>query len=215
MAMLWIGCGAIGEASASEAPSTPAADSSTDVDAAAAQRAVVAARQRLAAQLHIDTTKVELVRVESQTWSNSHLGCGTRSSMAMQVITPGYAITLKAKDTEYQVHVAGGNVVVCDRPVVIRSAKHRPTNARGLDIMLQQARADLAQRLSVPVDGVRVHGTQPERWSDTGLGCPRGGEQVQTGPVQGYRVWLRHAGRTYTYHTDLNTVRACPAIEAQ
>jgi hypothetical protein len=44
---------------------------------------------------------------------------------------------------------------------------------------------------------------------------PREGEAIKTGPVDGFKLALNYAGRTYTYHTDRQDVRPCPAIEAE
>jgi hypothetical protein len=88
-------------------------------------------------------------------------------------------------------------------------------SARGLDQVMQRARQDLAQRLGADPAKIRIAGTQAHRWDDSALGCPREGEAIKAGPVDGFKLALNYAGRTYTYHTDRQDVRPCPAIEAE
>ena len=143
------------------------------------------------------------------------MGCGKPGSMAMQVITEGYAVSLVAQEKKYQVHVSAASAVVCNQPTLQRNAQRQASNARGLDVMIDKARQDLAQRVGVDASAVRLLGTKPHRWADSGLDCPRDGESVTAGPVNGYRIILKCNARLFTYHSDLKDVRACPAIESQ
>lgn len=216
MILLLMGQSAAGEVVNGESSPTPVADVSASLPSAAAQSAVAAAREKLAKHLKVELAQVSLVAVEPRTWNDSHLGCGKPGSMALQVISEGFAVTLAAQGRQHRVHVAGkNNVVICDRAVLLRSDKRRPANGRGLDVMILQAREDLARQLSVPVTAIRVRGTQPQTWTDSTMDCPRGGEAIDARTVNGYRLSFQHASRIYTYHTDLQDVRACPAIEAQ
>jgi hypothetical protein len=180
-----------------------------------AQEAVRRARQVVAEQSKAGEDAIEVKHVEPQTWSDSNMGCGKPGTMALQVITEGYVVVLAAQGHEYRVHVSGNNAFVCDKPVLMRANPRRATNARGLDVAITQARADLVKRLGIDAAKVRVLGTEPHRWPDSGMDCPVADQPVQPGPVDGYKIQMQHAGRIYTYHTDLNVVRACPAIEAQ
>ena len=171
------------------------------------------ARDALAQRLNVAPDAVTVQRSEAHTWSDSSMGCGKPGTAALTVITEGYIVTLSAQGAEHSVHVSGDNVVVCDRTAI----PHRSggaANAHGLDVMMEQARQDLAQRLGVEPSKIRLSGMQPHRWDDSALGCPQQGEAVQPGPVDGFRLMLKYSGRVYTYHTDRRTVRACPAIEA-
>jgi len=179
------------------------------------QQSVTRAKQVLAEKLKIALDEIEVTRVEPKTWNDSSLGCGKPGTLAMQVITHGYAISLTADGREHTIHVAGNNAVICDRAPLTRKNLRRAAPARGLDLMMDQARQDLAQRLGVEPAKIRIAGMQPKQWTDSAMECPRADEKVEPGPIPGYRLSLKHASRVYTYHTDMKTVRACPAIEKE
>ncbi|HEY4367938.1 MAG TPA: hypothetical protein VGN07_11955 [Steroidobacteraceae bacterium] len=210
MSILVLAVAPMGNSMASEPTDAPQAANTPQ-----AQEAVRRARQLVAEQSKAGEDAIEVKHVEPKTWNDSSMGCGKPGTMALQVITDGYVVSLMAQGREYRVHVSGNNALVCDKPVLMRSDPRRATNARGLDVAITQARADLVQRLGIDAAKVRVLGTEPHRWPDTGMDCPLPDQPVQPGPVDGYKIQVQHAGRIYIYHTDLNVVRACPAIEAQ
>jgi hypothetical protein len=64
---------------------------------------------------------------------------------------------------------------------------------------------------------IGVANVEPRRWTDDDMNCsagaPTAAESAQG--TAGYRLELTASGRTYSYHSDLRSVRACPPIEAQ
>ena len=183
------------------------------VTASARAQAEERARAQLAEQLRIAPEQITVTRSEPQTWNDSSMGCGKPGTVALTVITEGYAVVLAAQGREHTVHVSGSNAVICGKGVMPHR-DGRATNARGLDVMMERARQDLAQRLGVDAAQIRIAGMRPQRWDDSALGCPQEGETIQPGQVDGFRLMLRYSGRIYTYHTDRLGVRPCPAIEA-
>ena len=184
-----------------------AAVASADV---AREQAEQRAREKLAEHLKIAPDQIVVTRSEPQTWSDSSMGCGKPGAVALTVITEGYAVVLSAQGRAHNVHVSGSNAIVCNL-----QREGRSMNARGLDSMRERARQDLAQRLGADPAKIRLAGTQAHRWDDSGLGCPRQGEAIKAGPVDGFKLSLKYSGRTYTYHTDRQDLRPCPAIEAE
>ncbi len=181
--------------------------SSTEQEDEATNRA----KQALADRLKLALSDIELVKIAAKTWNDSSLGCGKQGSMAMQVITPGYVVILNAQGREHEVHVAQNHTVICDRRVLSR--KQSPSSkARGLDMMMQQAKDDLARQLGVDAARIRIAGLKPTEWQDSAMECPAVGDPLEPGPISGYKLSLRYLQRVYTYHTDMKTVRACPAI---
>ena len=178
-------------------------------------RAAARAKQLLSDTLRVAATDIAIKSIEPRTWNDSSLGCRRSGSLALQVITDGYAVTLNAQGREHVVHVAANNAVLCDRPNVVRRDRGGVHHARGLDAMMQKAREDLASRLGVAAVKIRIAGMKPQQWTDSSMECPIAGEPVKQGPISGYRLSLKYDGRLYTYHTDMKTVRACPAIEAK
>jgi hypothetical protein len=190
------------------------AQEQASVTTSAKEQAEQRARAKLAQHLKIAPDAITVTRSEPQTWSDSSMGCGKHGAVALTVITEGYAITLSAQGREHNVHVAGDNAIVCNKGA-IRYRDGRTLNARGLDMMMERARQDLAQRLGADPAKIRLAGARPHRWDDSSLGCPRDGETIQAGSVNGFKLSLKYSGRTYTYHTDRQDVRPCPAIEAE
>ena len=184
------------------------------VTAPAKEQAEQRARAELAQQLKIASDQITVTSIEPQTWSDSSMGCGKPGTMALTVITEGYAVVLSAQGREHNVHVSGDKALICNKGAVPHRDS-RAINARGLDVMMERARQDLAQRLGVDPAKIRVGGMQAQSWDDSGLGCPLAGETIQAGPVNGFKLALHYSGRTYTYHTDRQGVRPCPAIESQ
>lgn len=180
---------------------------------ASEQQAAAKAKQHLAQALNVAESDIVVKSVEAKTWNDSSLGCGKPGTVAMQVITDGHAVVLEAQGSEHVVHVAGNNAIVCDRPALIHKDRRRGAHlARGLDVMMQRAREDLATQLGVEPAAIRIAGMQPQQWADSSMECPIADQPVEPGPIAGYRLSLRHQGRLYTYHTDMKTVRACPPI---
>ena len=142
------------------------------------------------------------------------MGCGKPGAVALTVITQGYAVVLSAQGHEHSVHVSGNNAVICSKGAMPHRDS-RAVNARGLDVMMERARQDLAKRLGADPAKIRLGGMQAQRWDDSALGCPQEGEKILAGPVDGFKLALRYSGRVYTYHTDRQDVRPCPAIESQ
>jgi hypothetical protein len=173
------------------------------------------ARQKLAENLEVEPETIEVIKVEPRTWNDSSMGCGKPGTMSLTVITEGYAVSLRLNGKEHEVHVSDAGALVCDKGPALHREQQRSASARGIDVMMERARQDLAQRLGVEASTIRLAGMKPQRWPDSSLGCARAGESVQAGPIDGFRLMLKHAGRVYTYHTDRKDIRPCPAIEAK
>ena len=80
--------------------------------------------------------------------------------------------------------------------------------------MTQRAKQMLAAVVHAPEEQINTVGFEPQVWADTGLGCPTPNAPVP-GRVSGFKIKLEHAGREYTFNTDLHRVIACPAIEVE
>lgn len=68
------------------------------------------------------------------------------------------------------------------------------------DQAAQQAIADMAARLDVNPQAIRVVGVESVVWCDGSLGCPRPGLFYTQALAPGLRIVLEVAGRTYHYH---------------
>lgn len=78
-----------------------------------------------------------------------------------------------------------------------------PTNP-GLPALIERARANLAQRLSIPASQIKVMETKEVFWPDNSLGCPQPGIAYAQIPVPGYVILLMHAGSAFEYHASIH-----------
>jgi len=199
--------------------SDEAADSGAGAQAAAEQARAAAARE-----LKAGANEFTVVTIEPAQWSDSSLGCRKPNAMYQQVVSNGYVVVLERQGKRHQVNVAGSRAVLCDVAARLTGTVRQPLPARGLDRVASLARQDLANRLHVDVEHIRIASMEPRRWTDDDMNCRSGkGEPVTGAPAQeagstsaiGYRLALTASGRTFFYHTDLRSVRACPPIEDQ
>lgn len=196
----------------------------TDASPAGAKAAAEQARAAAAKQLRAQASEFTVVTVEPAQWSDSSLGCRKPDSMRQEVMSNGYVVVLERQGKQHQVNVAGSRAVICEPTTRLSGTVRPPMAARGLDRVTQLARQDLANRLHLDVQQVLVGNIEPRRWTDDDMNCTSGGgspatDAADTAPAQvsapGYRLALSASGRTYFYHTDLRSVRACPPIESQ
>ncbi len=67
--------------------------------------------------------------------------------------------------------------------------------------LVQQAKDDLAQRLSVELDLIELLEAKSVVWPDASLGCPQPGMVYKQVPEDGALIILRVEGILYEYHT--------------
>jgi hypothetical protein len=196
-------------------------DGPTDASAAGAQAAVDQARAAAAKQLRAQAGEFTVVTVEPAQWSDSSLGCRKPSSKYQQVMSNGYVVVLERQGQRHTVNVAGKVAVICEPINRLTGTVRQPMSARGLERVTTLARQDLANRLRMDVQQIRVANVEPRHWTDDDMNCSSGGGSPTAAapagatPATGYRLALNASGRTYVYHTDLRSVRACPPIESQ
>jgi pyruvate/2-oxoglutarate dehydrogenase complex dihydrolipoamide acyltransferase (E2) component len=70
------------------------------------------AQQMLSQELGVGVEDVALVKIESMMWNDSGLGCAEPDKAYMQVIVPGYQITLEAQGETYRYNTDMGSQVV-------------------------------------------------------------------------------------------------------
>jgi hypothetical protein len=135
--------------------------------------------------------------------------------MAAQVITNGYEVVLKTTRGNYRVHAAGKYAVVCGTATQWRSQRSVGLPLKELNGKIDIARADLASKLNATQNQILTMTFVATDWPDSSMDCAVASEQITKKLTKGYRIALNYAGRIYTYHTDMDRVRACPAIEVE
>ena len=68
------------------------------------------------------------------------------------------------------------------------------------NLLVQQAKQDLAQRLDVPTEDIELVQFEAVVWPDASLGCPRPGIVYAQVISPGYLVVLKADDKEYEYH---------------
>jgi hypothetical protein len=73
-----------------------------------------------------------------------------------------------------------------------------------LEPLIEKAKADLAQRLSIPASQINVTETKQVFWPDASLGCPQPGITYTHVEVPGYLIILESNGNEFEYHANIH-----------
>jgi hypothetical protein len=74
----------------------------------------------------------------------------------------------------------------------------------GLQPLVEKAKADLAQRLSIPVSRINAIEAKGVFWPDASLGCPQSDTTYTQVLTPGYLILLESGGSKFEYHANLN-----------
>ena len=72
--------------------------------------------------------------------------------------------------------------------------------ASGLKGLIEEAKADLAQRLSVPINDINLEEAKAVVWPDASLGCPQPGMAYTQVLSPGYLIRLNYDNQDFEYH---------------
>lgn len=75
----------------------------------------------------------------------------------------------------------------------------------GLEGLIEQARNDLSQRLSISAGQIKLLEATEVEWNDSSLGCPQPGMSYLQVITPGYRILLESGGKQYEYHSNRDT----------
>jgi hypothetical protein len=82
----------------------------------------------------------------------------------------------------------------------------QPTPADpGLQSLIEKAKEDLAQRMSISVTQINLVELAEVEWSDSSLGCPQPGFDYLQVITPGYLILLEVNAQTYEYHSNRDT----------
>jgi hypothetical protein len=70
----------------------------------------------------------------------------------------------------------------------------------GLQHLIDQAKADLAERLSIPIEEIELVEAREVVWPDASLGCPQPGMKYKQVPEDGALIILLVGETNYEYH---------------
>ena len=76
----------------------------------------------------------------------------------------------------------------------------QPTPPPGMESLIEKAKEDLAQRLSVLITKIDLIEAKSVVWPDSSLGCPQPGMRYKQVPEDGVLIVLEAQGTVYEYH---------------
>jgi len=179
-----------------------------------AQAAVALARRELAARVGSQAAEAELVSVSRLSFLGGEPSCD-RAALSAVGAPNGHRVLLRAGSRVYPVHVAAGRALVCEglaaasapapEPALEGERDERPAIALPAGDaqrrLVEQAKQDLARRLSVTEGEIQLVEFEQVMWRDASLGCPRPGMMYAQVVREGFRIGLRAGKRGFAYHS--------------
>jgi hypothetical protein len=141
------------------------------------------------------------LRIRSIQWPDSSLGCAEPGVEYLQKVVQGYLVNFKFDEEFYTVNVGDGRALICDR--VNEFLLERKQRADSVIHAHRTARLDLAEKLMVDPEVVKVNKIKVETWADSSLGCPQPGQQYIAGPIEGLKINMTCRDKTYEYRVPL------------
>jgi hypothetical protein len=169
------------------------------------ESAIAEARKLVAQERALASGSLEVDLAVAETWPDASLGCPEKGRMYAQVLSEGFRVVLRHGTDRFDVRVAPGRAVLCGPRTAGTVA---PSDLRAADKVQRLAKADLAQRLGVTLDAVRVEFVKATTWPDAGLGCP-GSPSTEPKPTPGFELRLWHGPDRFEYHADHERVVLC------
>ncbi len=166
-------------------------------------------KEDLAKKLSISVEQIKVLNTEQAAWPEAGLGCPQPNGVNNQGLVLGYRVILEASGQSYEYHTdLNQSFVLCEQ--VPNKSKEVPvprnTSTPSVETPVvgepvEQAKADLAQRLGVDIDSMTVVRMEDVTWPDGSLGCPQPGMAYTQALVDGSFIQLSVEGRTYNYHS--------------
>jgi hypothetical protein len=173
-------------------------------------QAIRLAEETLRRQLSDQARKISVRSAVPVDWPDASLGCPHKGMVYAQVITPGYRVVLVAGRRKYEFHVGAGRAESCESAGVKSAESQR--DFADIARMSERAREDLAKRLGISVEDVKVRLVRRVTWPDTSLGCPEPGHVYAQVATEGFLIELEAKRTRYSYHTD-RVRRVCNAFQ--
>ena len=86
-------------------------------------------------------------------------------------------------------------------PDMANSPVTQLSSAFGVESLIEKAKEDLAQRLSIEISQIDLVEAREVVWPDSSLGCPQPGMKYKQIPYEGALIILQAEGTAYEYHS--------------
>lgn len=194
---------------------TPTAPESSLLIPAAAQPLIQHAIDDLDQRLSVDADQIQIVRLESVTWSSPDLGCVVETAATPTTPVAGYRIVLSASDKLYEYHTDTSEVRACAQEGVTAGATAEslliadPVAAE----LIALARREVVRTHGATASDLKLVDVVSVTWPDTGLGCPQPNTTYTPGGHDGYRIVVADGSTQYIFHSDFDHVIECAAVD--
>jgi hypothetical protein len=170
--------------------------------------------QDLAERLSLAPDQIEIVAVETVEWPDTSLGCPKPGMAYAEVITPGFKFVLQAEGQAYTYHTGATHLVLCQEgkamdPVTDKDKADEDQLTPKEAALVEQAKADLSERLKVAPEAIELVSVQAVEWPDGSMGCPKPGMNYLMVVTPGYLVILQSGGKIYQYPGNEQAVSYC------
>ncbi len=164
----------------------------------------------LSQKINADRKNIQLIHLARFNWPDAALGCPKPGIVYTQAIVPGHLALLKHGDKQYRVHLGNGRGLVCNlRQIPVK------LDQVILDNLGKMAVEDLANKLGVNIESIKVVEDQNRVWPDSNFGCAGISDESETKSIRGHLIKLAYQGRIFEYRTSRTAVKACPPIESE
>jgi hypothetical protein len=178
---------------------------------AIAQSLVSQVMDDLAESLSVDQNDIQLLVLETATWTSDDLGCGDGGQPRLDGAVDGFRLVLLVGNTTYEYHT--------DSQSNIRRCGLSGTNIGETDLLVQidpvaaelaaLAERRLADELDLTTRRISVVEVTRIIWTDSSLGCPLPGEDYTPIRIDGYRIVLSVDDDQYIFHADFDRLVPC------
>lgn len=73
-------------------------------------------------------------------------------------------------------------------------------SASGMEVLIERAKEDMAERLSIPINNIILMEARGVIWSDASFGCPQPGMMYAQVLKPGYLIKLKYDNQEFEYH---------------
>jgi hypothetical protein len=173
------------------------------------------AKDDLSQRMGIGLESIMVLSAEKVQWRDSSLGCPEPGRAYLTVITPGALIRLEANGQVYEYHTDRNKAVYClpTEESAVPEATEVSDDSDPTQGMVDKVRTDLATRLGIPEEQVKVMSVGPVEWPTSALGCPDPTKSYMDVITPGQRIVLSAMGKEYAYHTGGEAFVLCKVID--
>jgi hypothetical protein len=145
--------------------------------------------------------EIKVVRAEAVVWNDGSLGCPKPGEVYIQILMNGYWVIVQVEGVEYDYRVSdSGHFKLCEgenMPPVNSPDSGEPDQ----NPLVSQAKGDLAERLGVPVEEIKLLSFTEVVWPDASLGCPQPDMAYAQVAQEGVLIRLGVGREMYFYHS--------------